>query len=300
MKPARPSPWPAHCRAALAQAIGLAARQFPRPGEDEATRVHDLRKTLKGAAGLARLFTEMVGPPAYAALTTIDGARKAVGLARDLDVAPKVLVKLDVPAAIQAALLAAIAGERESARRAHGAIDAAGFAAELAALAQEVAAWDVDQAGAGPLLAAARNAYRAAKKRGEAAFASREADALHAFRGKVVDLAFQLSAFEPAWPAMTRAWAGELHRLRGALGDHNDLTVLAEFARSRPELPPAEAEAILKLVAKKQRPLERRAERLYARLFAEKPADFERRLAAYLDHPRLKPRVKLARAPAPP
>src|SRR5579863_8654052 len=86
VKPARPSPWPAHCRAALAQAIGLAARQFPRPGEDEAARVHDVRKTLKGAAGLARLFTEMIGPPAYAALTTIDGARKAVGVARDLDV----------------------------------------------------------------------------------------------------------------------------------------------------------------------------------------------------------------------
>ena len=41
------------CRAAI-----------PRAGEDEASRIHDVRKTLKGAAGLARLFTGLVGPPA--------------------------------------------------------------------------------------------------------------------------------------------------------------------------------------------------------------------------------------------
>jgi CHAD domain-containing protein len=275
----------------LAQAIRLAARQFPRAGEDEASRVHDVRKTLKGAAGLARLFTGLVGPPAYATLTAIDGARKRVSRARDLDVLPGVLAKVDPPTKIRGALLAAIAEQRETARRAHREIDVAGLAAELSVLAAEIAAWDVEAADAAPLLAATRAAYRAARRRGEAAIASGDADELHAFRVRVVDLACQLSVFEPAWPAMLRAATRELHRLRAALGDHNDLTVLAEFARGRPELTPAEADAVVALVARRQRPLERRAARLYARLFSERPADFERRLAAYLAHPRSKPQA---------
>jgi CHAD domain-containing protein len=285
----RPSPWPAYCRAALAQAIGLAAQRFPRPGKDEATRTHDVRKTLKGAAALARLFTGVVGPRAYAALSAIDAARRRVGRARDLDVLPGVLAKIDPPAEIRAALLAAIAQQRDEERRAHGRQDVARLAAELGALAAEVATWDVEAAGAAPLLAATRAAYRAARRRGEAATSSRDADALHAWRARVVELACQLAVFEPAWPAMMRAAARELHRLRAALGDHNDLTMLAEFARGRPELTPERAEAVVALIAKRLRPLERRAAQLHARLFVERPADFERRLAAYLDHPRRKP-----------
>ena len=291
MSAARRSVWPHHCRAALAQAIDVAARQFPRAGEDEAARVHDARKTLKGAAGLARLFTGLVGPPAYGALAAIDAARKRISRARDLDVLPGVLAKIGPPARVRGALLAAIAEQRETARRAHHHSDVAGLATELRALAAAIAAWDIEAADAAPLLAATRAAYRAARRRGEAAIASRDADALHAFRVRVIDLACQLSAFEAAWPAMMRAATRELHRLRAALGDHNDLTVLAEFARGRPELTPAEADAVIALVARRQRPLERRAARLYARLFTERPADFERRLAAYLAHPRLKPRA---------
>jgi CHAD domain-containing protein len=274
----------------LAQAIALAARQFPRAGEDEAARVHNARKALKGAAGLARLFTGLVGPPAYGALAAIDAARKQISRARDLDVLPGVLAKIDPPARVGGALRAAIAEQRDIARRAHRESDVTGLAAELNALAAEIAAWDIEAADAAPLLAATRAAYRAARRRGEAAMATRDAGELHAFRARVVDLACQLSAFEPAWPAMMRAATRELHRLRAALGDHNDLTVLAEFARARPELTPAEADAVIALVTKRQRPLERRAARLYARLFSERPADFERRLAAYLAHPRLKPR----------
>ena len=123
---------------------------------------------------------------------------------------------------------------------------------------------------------------------------------MHALRVRVVDLVHQLGVFEPAWPAMMRATTRELQRLRTALGDHNDLTVLAEFAAARPELTPEQKVAVAVLIAKRRRPLARRAAQLYARLFAERPSAFERRLAATIENPRRKPPAHRApRAPRP-
>jgi CHAD domain-containing protein len=298
MTTARKAYWPLYCRAALARAIRLASRQFPRAGEDEATRIHDVRKTLKGAAGLARLFVDLVGAPAEATLAAINAARRKVGRARDLDILPGVIASLDPPADARDALIAAIAREREAERRAHHDLDVAGLSAELRALADAVEAWDVDAAAAQALAAALRQSYRSARRRGEAALASGVARELHGFRVRVVDLAYQLATLEPAWPAMMRATTRELQRLRAALGDHNDLTVLAEFALTRVELTPEQKALGAALIARKRRPLERRAAQLYARLFAERPSAFERRIAAYLEHPRRKPPARRPARPA--
>ena len=300
MTASRKPGWPPHCRAALARALRLASRQFPRAGEDEATRVHEVRKTLKGAAALARLFTDFVGAPAEATLDTINAARRKVGRARDLDILPGVIATLDLPAETRDALVAVIAEQREAERRAHHDLDVGGLAAELRALADSVEAWDVEAAGATPLIAALRRTYRSARRRGEAALPSGGARELHALRVRVVDLVYQLSVFELAWPAMMRATMRELQRLRTALGDHNDLMVLAEFAAARPELTPERKVAVAVLIAKRRRPLARRAAQLYARLFAERPAAFERRLAAYIENPRRKPPAhRPPRAPRP-
>jgi len=286
---ASPCSWPLHCRAALVEAILAAANRFPRPGQDKANRIHDVRKTLKGAAGLARLFTPLVGAPASRVLSALEAARRSVGRARDLDILPGVLERLKGPARAQEALLAVIAEQREAERRAHREIDVRGLAAQLRGLARSVQAWDAETADVEPLLLAVRRTYRAARRLGHKALASRDAGDLHALRVRVVDLSYQLTAFEPAWPAMFQAMERELQRLRKALGDHNDLTVLAEFARGRPELPPEEAEGLLALIARRRRPLERRAGEQFARLFSERPGAFERRIAAYLERPQQKP-----------
>ncbi len=298
MTASRKSGWPPHCRAALARALRLASRQFPRAGEDEATRVHEVRKTLKGAAGLARLFTDLVGAPAEAAHAAIIAARRKVGRARDLDILPGVIAALDPPPEARDALIAAIAEQREAERRAHHALDVGGLAAELRALADSVETWDVEAAGATPLIAALRGAYRSARRRGDAALPNGAASELHGLRVRVVDLVYQLGVFEPAWPAMMRATMRELQRLRTALGDHNDLTVLAEFVAARTDLTPEQKVAVAVLIAKRRLPLTRRAAQLYARLFAERPSAFERRLAAYIENPRRKPTArKSPRAP---
>jgi CHAD domain-containing protein len=286
---ASPRSWPLHCRAALIEAILAAAEQFPHAGEDKANRIHDVRKTLKGAAGLARLFTPMVGAPADHVLRALEAARRSVGRARDLDILPGLLERLKASTRAREALLAAIAEQREAERRAHRAIDVRGLAAQLRGLARSVEAWDVETENVEPLLLAVRRTYRAARRLGHKALASRAASDLHALRVRVVDLSYQLAAFEPAWPAMFQAMERELHRLRKALGDHNDLTVLAEFARNRPELPAEDVAGLIALIARRRRPLERRAGEQFSRLFSERPGAFERRIAAYLERPQQKP-----------
>jgi CHAD domain-containing protein len=246
----------------LVEAILAAADQFPHPGQDEADRIHDVRRTLKRAAGLSRLFTPLVGAPAYQALKALNAARRSVGRARDLDILPGVLARLQAPTETRDLLLRVIAEQREAERLAHREIDVGGLSAELRTLARSVEGWDVETAGAEPLLLAVRRTYREARRLGHRARAS-----------------------------------GELQRLRKTLGDHNDLAILAEFARGRPELPHAEAEGLIALVAHRSRPLERRANEQFSRLFVERPGAFEQRIAAYLERPQRKPGAPARRPP---
>ena len=79
----RSDAWPQHCRAALVRAVSSAAAQFPAPGEEAPKRVHDVRKTLKEARAIARLFLLCIGEPARVTITTLAATRRQIGRARD-------------------------------------------------------------------------------------------------------------------------------------------------------------------------------------------------------------------------
>jgi CHAD domain-containing protein len=292
--------WPLQCRAALIEAITDAAAQFPRSGDDEAGRIHGVRRTLKRAAALSRLLLPLVGESAADAIKSLNAARRRVGRARDLDILPAVLSRLNAASATRDILLQVIGEHREAERLAHCEADLRGVGAELSALARAAGAWQAEAVGATPLLRAVRRTYRAARRLGDRALASGEAADLHTLRVRVVDLSHQLAALEAAWPDMFEAIGRELRGLRKTLGDYNDLTVLAEFAAARPELPHEEKDALMALIARRRRPLERRAGQQFARLFAERPGAFERRIAAYLEHPRRKPGGRKAHSPESP
>jgi CHAD domain-containing protein len=247
---------------------------------------------LKRAASIARLFAPIVGMPAYSTLDVIDAARRQVGRARDLDILPGVLAGLKCAPATRDILMRAIAIERGKIRGEHAIGEATRFRGQLAAAAAAVAEWDLGLEAYEALLSSLRLTYRSAKKRGRAAWASADADDLHELRVRVVDLGHQCAVFEPAWPAMFAAHGAELHRLRQALGDHNDLTVLGEFALARRELSTEASEQLVKLVLRRRRPLERKAAAQFERIFAERPGAFARRIAGYLAHPQQGPPSK--------
>jgi CHAD domain-containing protein len=285
----RADAWPQHCRAALIRSVRAAAAQFPGPGEEAPERVHDVRKKLKEARAVARLFLHCIGEPARVTIVALAATRRQTGRARDLDVMALRLQRLAPPREVAEPLMAAIAREREAALRARRGLAARAPRARLNAIAKRLEGWDLSAVGGDEIVAAVARTYRQAQRRGRHAFESDEPAALHALRARVVDLRYQLALLACAWPEALNAQAEGLDELREALGDFNDLHVLAEFAAERGALqPPALSELADRMTAK-QKKLRRRARAEFDRLFAETPSAFAARLAAYLARPVTKP-----------
>ena len=287
----RSDAWPQHCRAALVRAVSAAAAQFPGPGEEAPKRVHDVRKTLKEARAIARLFLDCVGEPARVTITTLAATRRQIGRARDLDVMAIRVQRLEPPPEVSEPLMAAIAREREAAQRARRGLSATAPRPRLNAIVRRVEGWDLSAVGTEEIVAAVARTYRQARKRGRLAFDGDDPVALHAFRARVVDLRYQLALLSCAWPEALNAQAEALNDLREALGDFNDLHVLGTFAAEHGELPPQALEELGVRMEAKQKKLKRRANVEFERLFAETPNAFATRIAAYLNHPVREPEV---------
>jgi CHAD domain-containing protein len=287
----RADAWPQYCRAALVRSVSAAAAQLPGPGEEAPERVHGSRKTLKEARAIARLFLRCVGEPARVTIAALAATRRHTGRARDLDVMALRLQRLAPPPEVVGPLIAAIAREREAALRARRGLAARAPRARLGAIVKRLDGWDLSAVGRDEIVAGVARTYRQARRRGRLAFESNEPAALHAFRGRVVDLRYQLALLACAWPETLNAQAERLDELREALGDHHDLHVLAGFAAERGELAPEALADLTARTAAKQKKLRRRAKAEFDRLFAETPKAFEARLAAYLACPVTKPMI---------
>ncbi|HEX9170613.1 MAG TPA: CHAD domain-containing protein [Roseiarcus sp.] len=285
----RSDAWPQYCRGALVRSVSAAAAHFPGPGEEAPKRVHNVRKTLKEARAITRLFLRCLGEPARVTMTALSATRRQVGRARDLDVMALRLERLAPPPEVAEPLTAAIAREREAALRARRGLAARAPRSRLSAIARRLEGWDLSAVGRDDIVAAVARTYRQARRRGRRAFDGDDPAALHAFRARVVDLRHQLALIACAWPEALNALAEALDGLREALGDHHDLHVLAKFAAERGRLGPEALGQLHERVSERQKKLGRRAEREFKRLFAETPEAFAARIAAYLARPVMKP-----------
>ena len=283
--------WPQYCRAALIRSVSAAAARFPGPGEEAPKRVHDVRKTLKEARAIARLFLLCIGEPARVTITALAATRRQIGRARDLDVMALRVQRLEPPPEISEPLMAAIAREREAAQRARRGLSASAPRARLNAIVRRLEGWDLSALGTEEIVDAVARTYRQAQRRGVVAFESENPTALHASRSRIVDLRYELSLLSRAWPEALNAQAEALNDLREALGDFNDLHVLGTFAAEHGELPPQALEELRARMESKQKKLRRRANVEFERLFVETPKAFGSRIAAYFGHPVTEPEV---------
>jgi len=285
----RSDAWPQYCRAALIRSVSAAAARFPGPGEEAPKRVHDVRKKLKEARAIARLFLHCVGEPARVTITALAATRRQIGRARDLDVMALRVQRLEPPPEISEPVMAAIAREREAAQRARRGLSASAPRARLNAIVRRLEGWDLSALGTEEIVDAVARTYRQAQRRGVVAFESENPTALHASRSRIVDLRYELLLLSCAWPEALNAQAEALNDLREALGDFNDLHVLEKFAAEHSGLPPEALEGLGARIESKQKKLKRRANVEFERLFAETPSAFATRISAYLARPVTEP-----------
>jgi CHAD domain-containing protein len=121
--------------------------------------------------------------------------------------------------------------------------------------------------------------YRRGRRQIPEDWSSATAEELHELRQRVIDHRYQMELLEPLWPRLGRLWVDEAQRLRNRLGEYQDLTLLDRLtaphqplARWRSRLTP--------IIAAGQGKRARNAARQAARLFAESPKAFRRRLHA--------------------
>jgi CHAD domain-containing protein len=155
-------------------------------------------------------------------------------------------------------------------------IDTAAAAVEL---------WPLDPFDFSSIAAQLADAYRSARKRIPPDWSLASADDLHGLRQRVVDLRYQMELIEPLWPRFGRMWTEEAERLRGRLGQCQDLEVLKRL--TGPHQPLAHWRAKLTPSAsERSADLAQRAARIAVRLFAEKPKALRHRLEMLWEHAR--------------
>jgi hypothetical protein len=165
-------------------------------------------------------------------------------------------------------------------------------AADLGAVRVRIEQWKISEGGWGAIEDGLQRSYSDGRRAFHLARDHHSGVAWHQWRKRVKDLWYQerlLSAV--AGPACV-GQAKDAHRLADLLGDDHNLVLLrgaltgesADPADALPDLAgvPADVDAIVELIDHRQQELRRQALQLGARVYAEKPKPFVRRMRAML------------------
>ncbi len=262
-------------RAVAVDQLEDAIAQLDAP-KDPVKAVHEARKDLKKVRSLLRL-----GRPK--GRRTYNGAFRdiaaALAGARDADVMVATVADLRERYAGQLpARTFTTVGRRFARDAAATEIDPA-VAVALAAQRDAVAEWrfgDVDLAeGIARAYGRGRDEFRVVRKKPTV-------DGLHEWRKRVKDLWYHASLLEDAWRKPLGALGDEAHTLSDFLGDDHDLGVLGERFALQVWPPSVDEAAFLELCERRRLELEADAFALGAKLYAEKPDAFARRIGRYL------------------
>jgi CHAD domain-containing protein len=155
----------------------------------------------------------------------------------------------------------------------------------LDSAAAAVEQWPLDPFDFSSIAGQLTDAYRDARRRIPSDWPATSAADLHTLRQRVVNLRYQMELVEPLWPRFGRMWTDEAERLRGRLGQCQDLEVLKRL--TEPHQPLAHWRSRLApAILERSAALAQRAARIANRLFAERPKSFRHRLETLWDNAR--------------
>jgi CHAD domain-containing protein len=272
----------------IEQVSAALAQLDKRPLTDRAT--HDARKKLKMARATLRLLRPALGAAYKRGNAAVRDAARPLSALRDSRVLIDTLDSLEPRRGDPTRTLRTDAFRRllrqERARlRASSLATAGGLRRPRAVLKRLVARaarwriadgeWEVPRAGLRRVYAQGRRGLKTA--------AAGDAKELHDWRKSAKYLWHQLQLLQPLRQRPIGQLAGRVHKLSDHLGDDHDLYVLrGKVADARRAFrSPADQRALLALIERRRKRLQHKAIRIGRRIYAEKPADFERRFGRY-------------------
>ncbi len=146
----------------------------------------------------------------------------------------------------------------------------------------KVAQWELEAMTFPEVAASLAMAYRKAQRLIPGNWTLATPEEIHELRQRVVEHRYQMELVEPLWPRMGRTWIEEAQRLRTRLGQYQDLTLLTRLAEPHQSLAPWRSR-LSPLIAQRQAEHVAAGARMAARVFAEPPKAFRRRLEALWD-----------------
>jgi CHAD domain-containing protein len=254
--------------------------------------VHEARKDLKKLRSALRLARPHLDEATYARENDrFRGVGRALGGARDAEVKLETLRLLaaryedDFPAEACEPLSSALAEDRDRLTK-ELKDDESGtrqWAAEELRAGRTIAGeWPIDADGWELIEPGLRRSYRRGRNRFNEVREDPSPTAVHEWRKRVKDLWYHLRVVRDAWPEVIGELSDQTHKLADLLGDHHDLTVLAEEVASRRDLLTAsDRRRVQSLIKRRQKELLVPALRLGTRIYADKPKHFTRRMGEY-------------------
>ena len=239
--------------------------------------VHEARKDMKKLRALLRLARGELGGQVYARENACfrDAARELAGQ-RDSDVMLETLRGLtSLPAGDGWELRKLIQADRD---RNGGGGDRDAAARNAVAILKEargrVSDWPLEHDSFGVLAKGLEKTYRRGRDEFEAAREQPTVESLHEWRKRVKYLWYHHTLLRSLWPPLMEVAGDEAHALSDHLGDDHDLAMLAAWMDERG----AGGPDFLEVVNRRRSELQAEAFALGARVYAEKPTAFVKRM----------------------
>jgi CHAD domain-containing protein len=280
-----PSPIPLAqgLRAAARDILADAHKVLEDPLRSEAEAVHDFRKAMKRWRALLRLLSPYLADGGALRMDARDIARRLTA-SRDNQAALEALADLakhnerGLSARTQQNLrmrLSGAAQQTETLTLTSEMRDR--LRASLLVAADSIERWPLEQLTFRDVADRLTSTYRRARRLLPEAWAGADPEHLHELRKRVVEHRYQMELIEPLWPRLIRVWVEEAQRLRERLGRCQDLEVLRRTVEPHRPLAPWRSR-VTPLIAARRSSQTAAAARIAARLFAEKPKAFRRRI----------------------
>jgi CHAD domain-containing protein len=250
-----------------------------RINDDPVGAVHDARKAIKKERSLLRLVRGL--PPAQRRQENSALREAAQGLAgmRDAEVVVATLDRLSEHFAGQlpAGMFAGIR-EQLTSERAMEVDNKPRAIEELAAIRSRVSEWRLTGGGWDALEGGLARSYKRGRKAFRLARATGSLEDLHEWRKRVKDLWYQQRLLGPICGPAVTGQAEEAHHLSELLGEDHDLGMLAGKLTDDLPADAVDVEGIVRLVERRRGELQAQARAIGARLYAERPSAFRRRM----------------------